>query len=895
LAQKRATEKGQPVKRYVMKAYNDAALEAIAYRSVREASNYSKYAYAEQRYTKQAYEAIEANDTEAAITAKENQLKSHSLVRASIIAKSNIKKIEARFKRIMNTKRGNIIGEYHDAIIQILGSYQFTDKKPIRPDKVNINNIINEIENGIDPVVLPDIIKDLNSGKNYKDLTVAQLQELDKGISILAARGRNIVRLGKDGAVTDKRFIVDQCVNTMKGRKGVKPLKRYKAFYDVAKKVRGILAETIHVQFDFKRADGYSNFGKEGFMGANEALFDAVNQKYVGMVKNFEKFNREHLNDISKKLGDIHTRLDTGRRGIDIEGVRMPSILKEVQQGWTSDMIISVALNMGNEGNLNTLLNGFEMTLDEAKKVAGVLTEAELNTIGDIWKALDTLFPAVDETHYKQNGFRLKKVEAKPITITSVDGKEVTLDGGYYPIKHDAELSRKIAGYTEKDILQNDILALHYRSKPRDSMTKERIGGNYPLDLSIRVMYKHVQDSIRYSSMAEVLTDVYKVINDKRYSNEYSRLMGNERYDIITPWLSNIARPEAIAGGATEYWMNKFQRLTSIQALGVNLLVMMKQTLSLTSAAQEMGWKDVAAGMAILAKNPVEGVKQVLEMSAFMRDRGAKVETEIAKQLDRFSPFSKKVKIPIVDKTITGKDLQDAAFATIRLGDIMGAYPTWLGKYNKILKETGDHDRAVKEADRLVSETQPVINEVFKNLWQMGGSKTTSAGKLLRWVTSPFTGWTMKFGSRSRTYWNGWREGKINTKDFTGHVINERLLPPIMAGLLTAALRDEEIDDWGMYLYELLSYQLSWIPGINQIPRALKYGSFSGVMELPAAKPVKLTVDAGAKGYGAIVGKKEFLDFVLALGHLTEYMTGVPALKAGKEIKNTAEKIMGGK
>jgi hypothetical protein len=36
------------------------------------------------------------------------------------------------------------------------------------------------------------------------------------------------------------------------------------------------------------------------------------------------------------------------------------------QPGWTSEMIVSFVLNMGNEGNFKTLLSGYNFTEEQA-------------------------------------------------------------------------------------------------------------------------------------------------------------------------------------------------------------------------------------------------------------------------------------------------------------------------------------------------------------------------------------------------------------------------------------------------------------------------------------------------------------------------------------------------
>jgi hypothetical protein len=390
--------------------------------------------------------------------------------------------------------------------------------------------------------------------------------------------------------------------------------------------------------------------------------------------------------------------------------------------------------------------------------------------------------------------------------------------------------------------------------------------------------------------MAEVLNDVHKVTKNDKFASSYSNLLGKERYDLITPWLSSIARPEVQMDGPVDYALSKLQRLTAIGALGASLLSFAKQTTALVSAMRDVSPTDIAFGCYKVLSNPVGAIKEVETRSIFMKDRNSKVQMEIAKQLEKIDPFTKKV--TIFGKELSIKDLQDFALQNIRLGDILGAYPTWIGAYNKSIKKGLTEVEAVHFADKVISETQPTSSAMFNNLWQAGGPRSTAAGKMIRWTIAPFTGWTMKYGSRSRTYWNGWKEGKISTKDFAEHVMYERLLPPMLVPLMVTAIHgDDDAEKIESYIYEILSYQMSWIPGLNNVVGLIKYGSFRGVMELPTAKPVKQVADVITSANKTLQGEKDFVEFAKALGYVAEFWTGIPAMKAAKEVMKGSEAI----
>lgn len=910
------------IDRAAMKA---AVQEHLNTLPLRKAKRYGRFAQAEQRAIKEALAAVEAGDYEAAIKAKRDQLMNHMLVAEAVKLREELAAIGRRMSRTAKSKPGNIRQDYHDLILDLLrvfgferDSYQvvangrivgnYSDPKTAqaRADELNgrvqiktagprspanmkqIGDIVSEAENGPVPLELPIAgwIREYQRGQeptDFNDLTPNQVRELDEAVKIIAARGRNTLDtlgaiLGYEGLTLEDA--VEATKAPLEGRKTKdrpaehKPF--VKAIYDI---VQGILAEQLHAQYAFKIADGSLEDGPF------QRLFKAVAAKQDMAKKQYYELLDGPLKEIGERLSSIHERLSQKGTYFEVDGAPVPEVMKKNGiTKWTSDKIVALCLNLGNKGNLDAVEQGLGLGISEQRAIAELLTTEDWNMIQGIWDLIETLYPALDETYFRLHGYRMQKVQAQELTVRTADGEYLALRGGYYPLAFDSTLSREVAAFNEKDNILNETLNVFHRNGPRDSMTKQRVGGLFPPRLTLHVLYKHIKDTLNMTHMAEVLTEVHRVLKDKELAALYTDVLGRENYEALTPWLSKIARPEAIPNGKLDALLTKVQSLTSIAALGLNPATGLKQVLSLTSAAQRLGWGETLTGLRqMITGKPWAKIEEIDRISAFMRDRAKNVEVEIGKLLNQLDPMQRKIKL--AGRTLTLKDVQDFALINIRIGDAFGAYPTWIAAYNKAMKTEADHEKAVAFADKLVSETQPVTSALYRNLWQMGGARGGTGDRIIRWGIAPFTGWTMKFGSILRANFALWQEGKIDSKTYAAHVANEMILPVVGAALIGTLTSKADDEEWGDYAWDALGYWASWVPFLNQIPRAMRYGPMN-LAENPALTGLKKAGIAAWDTKQLVVGKKDAKDLLRSYAELGAFITGIPVTKAYKELKD---------
>ena len=102
-----------------------------------------------------------------------------------------------------------------------------------------------------------------------------------------------------------------------------------------------------------------------------------------------------------------------------------------------------------------------------------------------------------------------------------------------------------------------------------------------------------------------------------------------------------------------------------------------------------------------------------------------------------------------------------------------------------------------------------------------------------------------------------------------------------------------ELPEWWEYLTSPVEYGVSGIPLVRDVGGAIKYNR--GLGESTAFEVLNRHLRTGTTAYKVFAGDKEYHDLLWAMGYSMEAMTGVPALKVAKNLKNTHDILTGKK
>lgn len=565
-----------------------------------------------------------------------------------------------------------------------------------------------------------------------------------------------------------------------------------------------------------------------------------------------------------------------------IDGVRMlPDVEREFGGQWTMERVLSVALNMGNDGNFAALQRGYNWNTQDLELITRRITSAEWRFVQSVWDLLDKLYPVINATYEKMYGIPLKRVEAKPFTVVSADGETINMRGGYYPLKFDKRFSETAQRNADFDVL-NSQEAILRTPNPKSGMTQERKGAGIPPLLSLSVLTSHVADSIHYGTHTLPLLDAYRIVKRPEYRRAMQRAFGDEAYAQVVPWLRSIARPDRTKIDGINKMFEFLARRGSLAAMGFSFRTALLQTTSIPQSMAEVGTGAFLRGAYHMLVHPLESWGTIRELSPYMVSRSRNMERDVA---DRLKPFREGTKI-------FGSKWEEAAFAMIQAMDAIVAYPTWMAKYNDAIGKGIDQAKAITLADDAVIRAQ-------------GSGLTMDTTALMRKpgaarLFTMFMSFAMNWQNRQRYYLAGFRESlrtgqsEIGTARFLSHFALEWLAPPMLTLLLIGMGRDGEFPELEDIGSELLGYWLMGVPIVREIPALFEYNKKFG--DSAAFKGLNAAVTATRGGMKIAAGEASDEQFYRTMKSTLDaigFVAGVPTAPIWRTVEGTEAFIEG--
>lgn len=634
------------------------------------------------------------------------------------------------------------------------------------------------------------------------DLSMDAMRELADAVKILAYKGRQHDRMLSFGEKARLTELAGEGIASMDRLTGVAHLTeqgRDSIGGKVASSLRGILSANTAMRFVVDILDGYVNTrGAKRETGANHKILVAPTQEAMG---------REHqlLREYQTKLVEVLTPLHAGKditKAFVIGGVPLSEAVSKDWGGmFTMEKVLTVALNMGNDGNRKALMKGYGWSEDHLSMITARLTADDWQGIKNVGDMLNSLYPHINETYMKLNGVPLRKVEAVPFTVTTADGQTMNLPGWYYPLQFDQRFSEKAAENQNKDEQINRSANVMRPASAKSGMTKERTGGALPPRLSLGVLNMHLVDSIHYATHAPALRDISRIINLPEYRSAFTRALGEEAYSELLPWLRHIARPEGEKGNKLEKFVEGLARRGTMYALGLSFKTALMQLMSAPNSMKEIGTTAFFKGMYRMTVSPVAMSREIQGKSAYMQGRSKRLDADVARVLDGFAPGGD-LNVKIGNKVFDKAKFDAACFAFIQMMDSAVSKPTWMGAYEQAITRGMAEDAAVRFADEAVIRSQG-----------SGGTMDLTAMMRKGGFYRPFTMF-MSFAaadfSRRRYYMGGFAEhlrgghSAIGFQEFATHFALEWVLPPLLSCMAVSLARDGELPEPEDFAWEFV-------------------------------------------------------------------------------------------
>jgi len=674
----------------LLKTIASRQIAQVKYRDLKP----SVYLAAMRKSGKDAMKHLEDQNYEAAAYFKQRQMLNIELYRESMRVKEGLDKGVQFARKFTDKKVRQRLGktDFLDQIDQILERFDFTNisLKSVDVRKSLAEFIREQEEQGI-PISLPIEVMNEAFRRPYKDMTAEELVGVIDGIRHIDQMSRNKDKLMKladkmrfdDLANNIQKTIVDNATESKKSRlESGLPQDKAARFIDGFFASHRKMASILQLM---DKEDGGLLFDtivrSINAAGDTEAVMrEAASEKLFELFKPYTTME----NQVKSKV----TKLTMGNVEL---GIYKSEYIPEINDQLTKVGQLSVALNWGNAGNRQRLMDGYGWSESQVQAILNKLTKEDWDFVQGTLDYIDSYWPEVSGLSKRVDGIIPSKVEATPIVT-----KFGTYRGGYYPAKYNTEKGGQPAYMDAKQQAERAFAGATVRSQTSHGFRKERAAKvTNPVRLDIGVIFEHVNEVIHDVTHFEAIMDANRLLRDKRIQGAINDHYGPAIHRQLAAALQDIAAGEVGAQTAVEQGLNHLRAGVSIAAMGWNLTTAAMQPLGLTQSAVRIGHKWLAKGVGRFISSPTE-MNKVAEWvdskSDFMRLRAKTQMREINE----------------IRNTVQGgsSKLMDSYFWFISRTQRLVDLPTWIGAYEKYMAEGFDDTKAVAMADQAVIDAQ---------------------------------------------------------------------------------------------------------------------------------------------------------------------------------------------
>ncbi len=347
----------------------------------------------------------------------------------------------------------------------------------------------------------------------------------------------------------------------------------------------------------------------------------------------------------------------------------------------SKEEVFCLAFNWGTETNRKRVMDDIGQRLDVMRTLKENMTEKDWKVVQEVWNLLDTFWEESARVEERLNGAHIGKVPASAFTIETADGKEITLQGGYYPLRYNPKKASKVNDkQTEEDVKGRMTGAQVFGTKR--SHVKERSKGDViaPVLLKFDVLKEHIFNASHNIAFRIAARDVYRIINDKEFEAYVSSTYGRPIYNYLKQWAVDVWAVPVEASDSAAMGINRIigglRRNSTMAIMGWRMWPCLENVLTNTFLNMDkIGVRKTAEayfeGLPIFGKGP-KALRDMAKKSAFMADRISNMERDIRRDPHIFDPTYAPLEF-----------FRDNAYYGISFTDQLFSVPLW----NKVYKE----------------------------------------------------------------------------------------------------------------------------------------------------------------------------------------------------------------
>ena len=682
-------------------------------------------------------------DLAAARAAKTRQLAMEAMTHESVKLKRELDRLVKYFarreKNLANDKTAKIDGNHRYFIHHLMYVFDLrrSDGMPLMGDGARSwTALMEELKNsndGLDGVDIPDWLSSAATARDkqrkYTQLSMQELRDLRMLIEFLYVTGRNKNTLLTSGENIDE--VAARMYQNYEEHIGEQ---------DGGKEAHAYMVQLLKPETMLKVIGGKSGAIVDYLYNT---LFDAQEKKTEALEKNAKR--------LEVIIGQYYTQKERRKAW----GKKIGITLTDGTE-LTKENVLSMALNWGNEGNRSRLVAGLSTktpyTENDVEGIfAKTMTKKDWAFVQEIWDYLNEHGDAVNEVVEKSAGTPMKRVAPDEFTIEASTGELLTIRGGYYPIRYDPKRSERAADQELATVAESVGGAMAFGAGM--GSTKNRANGaplGRPLDLSLDVMYRHIDQQIHIATMRLACRDVYKLMNHSAVKESILQSLGKDAYESLKRWVESVWQEPMnnnlyIETKAEEWRANT---VTAIMAFRVSTALL--NASNIMPMADRLGTANAIRAMLQYLRHPQRIRQFVLNDSAFMRNRAHNMDRDLnTKGKDIFGGKNSVRKFLVKYGTWLMEE-------TDMLCSIPTYYWTYQERYNKELIDGTDEIIARERAHR---EAHEAVRSIFGSADAIDRSAVQRSQSGLVKAFTPFFSF---FNAQMNAVWEKYYAGRYD-------------------------------------------------------------------------------------------------------------------------------------
>ena len=640
------------------------------------------FASAEARAGRQAEKAFSKGDTAQAAEFKRRQLVQSAMAREAYRVREEMEKTHRYLSGFRRVKTG-IDLEYRqqiDALLSAVGLKQAAASEEVP----SLHALLAKMEEDGRPHNLNAEMFNALSRKDYRDMTVGEVRDLADQVRQLEFLGRNKNKMLASKAKLDYEAVRDEITASVRANSSGRTARTRTAatkFERSADRVRGFFWGHLKLSAIARILDGGKDAGP-------------VWQYLVRPINEAGDAEAARMAEMTAKLAAVMKPLEQALK--KQRGKKQYAGIG----GLTRQQLFAMALNTGNEGNLQRLLSGgFEMRrnldINAVRAALSDLTADEWHAVQAVWDLFESMRPEVAELERRTTGTEPKWVEASPMTVRTSDGQEVELRGGYYPIGYDPKGSMAAEQQAAAGEAKADWSAAKMAASTRGGYVKDRAAKveNRPVLLNLSVVYNGLNDIIHDLTHRAAVADANRLLRSYSIDAAVRETLGAEALRQMRAAVRDVARGHGDVQ-VMDGMAGMMRHGVGMAGLGFNLVSAAVQITGFVPAIARIGGKYTAVGLSAWLSNPLAAARSANEQSDFMANRSR----------TRFRELNE------VANTLNGNKVRlflnrYAYWLMMKVQQVVDTV-VWHGALAKALSEGHGQEESARLADQAVLDTQ---------------------------------------------------------------------------------------------------------------------------------------------------------------------------------------------